>query len=229
MQPVTLPPHRTAPNRLTGHVHAALEASLNPHEATRGTVTRLLVDLERGDAAALDELFPPVYEELRMLAHRHRRRWHGDDTLGTTALVHEAYVKLVDQKRIHANGRAHFLALAARAMRHILSNYARARRRQKRGGGRPLLSLDALQIAADPLTSLDDHVATITVLSAALEELDRFDERLARVVECRFFAGLSIPDTAIALGTSPATVKRDWALARAWLFRQMNQHAAAEA
>jgi RNA polymerase sigma factor (TIGR02999 family) len=199
---------------------------LTPHEATRDTVTRLLLDLGDGDDDALDELFPLVYEELRMLAHRHRRRWHDNTTLGTTALVHEAYVKLVDQKRIHANCRAHFLALAARAMRHILSNYARARRRQKRGGGRPLLSLDDLQIAADPLTSMDEHAATITALGAALDELDRFDERLARVVECRFFSGLSIPDTATALGTSPATVKRDWALARAWLFRQMHHHAA---
>jgi RNA polymerase sigma-70 factor, ECF subfamily len=204
-----------------------LKVSLNPHE-TRGTVTRLLIDLENGSDDALNQLFPVVYEELRILARRHRRRWSGEETLGTTALVHEAYVKLVDQKRIHASGRAHFLALAARAMRHILSNHARAHKRLKRGGGRPMLSLDELQIAADPLSYPDEHAATIAALGAALDELNRFDERLARVVECRFFGGLSIPDTATALGTSPATVKRDWALARAWLFRHMRQHTSVE-
>jgi RNA polymerase sigma factor (TIGR02999 family) len=201
------------------------EARLARTDDRHDTVTHLLGELQRGDDRALDEIFMLVYDELRALAHRHRRRWHGDETIGTTALVHEAYLKLVDQKNVDANGRAHFLAVAARAMRHILCNYAQARRRQKRGGGLQRLDLDAVEAAGELVAFSDEQADTIAALDAALEALSRFDERLGRVVECRFFGGMSIPDTAAALGTSPATVKRDYALARAWLYRELRSHA----
>jgi RNA polymerase sigma factor (TIGR02999 family) len=194
-------------------------------DARYGAVTHLLGELQRGDDRALDEIFTLVYDELRALAHRHRMRWHGDETIGTTALVHEAYLKLVDQKNVDASGRAHFLAVAAQAMRHILCNYAQARRRLKRGGGLKRLDLDAVEAAGELVAFTDEQADTIAALDAAIVALSRFDERLGRVVECRFFGGMSIPDTAAALGTSPATVKRDYALARAWLYRELRPHA----
>jgi RNA polymerase sigma factor (TIGR02999 family) len=200
------------------------EVSLLQSHDDPGTVTRLLDDLQRGDEAALDQLFPLLYKELRGLAHRHRSRWHGDYTLGTTALVHEAYLKLVDRKQIEAGDRAHFLAVAARAMRHILCNYARDRGRQKRGGGLQRLSLDEANAAPGLYAMSDEQADTIVALDAALDGLARFDPRLGRVVECRFFGGMSIPDTAAAIGISPATVKRDFALARAWLYRELRPH-----
>jgi RNA polymerase sigma factor (TIGR02999 family) len=118
-------------------------------DATQTTVTRLLYELQNGNRAALDELFPVIYDELRWLAHRQRGRWHGDNTLNTTALIHELYLKLDDQKRIGADGRAHFFAVAAKAMRHILSNYARARKAKKRGNGLGKLSLDEMKVLTE--------------------------------------------------------------------------------
>jgi RNA polymerase sigma factor (TIGR02999 family) len=170
-------------------------------------------------------LFPVVYEELRAAARRHRRGWRGDETLGTTALVHETYLKLVGGDRVDAAGRAHFLAVASRAMRQILSNYARAKRRQKRGGGFRHISLDELEAFAGSPFGSDEHADAVAAMEAALVDLEQYEARLARVVEYRFLGGMSIPDTAVALGTSPATVKRDWALARAWLYRRLKQHA----
>jgi RNA polymerase sigma factor (TIGR02999 family) len=184
------------------------------------TVTRLLGELEQGNRDAMDELFPLVYDELRRLAHSQRWNWAGDETLGTTALVNEAYLKLVGTARPHPSSHAHFLAVAAKAMRHILSDYARARRREKRGGGARHVSLAALD--ALPLDVIPDgQVELVAALDAALTRLAQEDMRLSRVVECRFFGGMSIADTATALGTSPATVKRDWTLARAWLYREL--------
>jgi RNA polymerase sigma factor (TIGR02999 family) len=188
------------------------------------TVTRLLQEVRDGDRAALDQLFPLVYDELRGLAHGQRRRWYGDETLGTTALVHEAYLKLVGQQRLDAHGRAHFLAIAARAMRHILSNYSEARRRLKRGGDLQRISLDALEGSAGRMDSGDEHADALAALEGALRKLDQTNERLSRIVECRFLAGMSISETALALDSSPATVKRDWVLARAWLYRELQQY-----
>jgi RNA polymerase sigma factor (TIGR02999 family) len=187
------------------------------------TVTRVLNRLQHGNRAALDELFPLVYHELRRLAHRHRLRWHGDETLGTTALVHEAYLKLDGGQRLTARSRTHFLALAAKAMRQILGDYARARRRLKRGGDLHRVPLDALEAEPGQPVISEEQAETLTVLDAALGRLEQADSRLSQVVECRFFAGLSIADTAAVVGTSPATVKRDWMLARAWLYREMQQ------
>jgi RNA polymerase sigma factor (TIGR02999 family) len=187
-------------------------------------VTRLLEALQRGDRAALDALFPLVYEELRSLAHRQRQRWQGDETLDTTALVHEAYLKLVDQSRASWDSRAHFLATAAKAMRHILMNYARDQRAQKRGGDQPKLSLEALGEDFEGLAVLsDDNAELLIALDAALERLAQVNERQSQIVECRFLGGLAIDETAAALGISTASVSRGWALAQVRLFQDMQR------
>lgn len=181
--------------------------------------------VERGDNNALEGLFPLVYEELRRLAHHQRREWRGDLTLNTTAIVHEAYLKLVDQKKLTAESRTHFFAVAAKAMRHILCNYARNRRRLKRGGDAPHVSLGPTHDLAAQIAITDEHAATLDALDAALKRLEQVAERQASVVECRFFGGLSVEDTATALGISPRTAKRDWTFARAWLRREMQLEA----
>jgi RNA polymerase sigma factor (TIGR02999 family) len=194
-----------------------------PQEAiARDEVTRLLEALQRGDGAALGVLFPLVYEELRAVAHRQRRRWRGDETLNTTALVHEAYLKLVDQSRVGWESRAHFLATAAKAMRHILINYARDQRAQKRGGGSPKLSLDELgeRLQGDA-ASWGDSTDLLVALDEALEELERVNARQSRIVECRFFGGMTIPETAAALGISTATVSRGWVTAQLRLYQHL--------
>ena len=191
-------------------------------DTARGTVTRLLEDLDRGDHVALDAVFPLVYAELRNIAHHHRRQWQGDTTLGTTVLVHEAYLRLTGAKHVSARTRAHFLSLAARAMRQILCNYGRDRRALKRGGAVIELSLDHPEHEPHIGFFSDAQAGMLADLAEALDRLQGTDERLGKVVECRFFGGLSIEETAEALDTSPATVKRDWLLARAWLYREMN-------
>jgi RNA polymerase sigma factor (TIGR02999 family) len=191
------------------------------NETNPGTVTRLLSELDNGSPTALDELFPLVYQELRAFAHQQRRRWDGDTTLATTAIVHEAYIKLVGGARVGAQSRVHFFRVAAAAMRHILCNYARDRRAAKRGGDTPRLSLQVLGEAADRLSFSSEQSGMLVDLDDALRRLEAVDPRLSQLVECRFFGGLTIEDTAAALGVSPATVKRDWALARAWLFREL--------
>jgi RNA polymerase sigma factor (TIGR02999 family) len=192
--------------------------------ASRNEVTQLLEALQGGDGTAFDALFPLVYEELRALAHRQRKRWQGDETLDTTALVHEAYLKLVDQSRASWESRAHFLATAAKAMRHILANYARDRRAQKRGGDQRRVSLDALgeQLEGRIVLS-DDNAELLIALDAALENLERLNERQSRIVECRFFGGLTIEQTAAALGISTASVSRGWALAQVRLYQDVQR------
>ena len=192
--------------------------------ASRNEVTQLLEALQGGDSAAFDALFPLVYEELRALAHRQRQRWQGDETLDTTALVHEAYLKLVDQSRASWESRAHILATAAKAMRHILTNYARDRRAQKRGGNQPRVSLDALGEQLEGRVALsDDNAELLIALDAALENLERLNERQSRIVECRFFGGLTIEETAAALGISTASVSRGWALAQVRLYQDVQR------
>ena len=190
---------------------------------TTQPITRLLVELSQGNRDALDALVPLVYDELTALARRHRLRWGGDYTLGTTALVHEAYLKLAHRDRIVAEDRAHFFALASRAMRHILCNYARDRRAAKRGGGADVIDLDqASKIPSDATTMPDEHADRLLALHAALSRLEESQPRLSRVVECRFFGGLSVEDTAAALNVSARTVKRDWAAAQEWLRRDID-------
>jgi RNA polymerase sigma factor (TIGR02999 family) len=190
-------------------------------ESTQTIVTNLLRELQVGNRAALGDLFPLVYNELRELAHRQRRRWRGDFTLNTTALVHEAYLKLVDQTRLDIDNRAHFLGVAAQAMRHILCNYARDRRRKKRGGDLQRLPLEEIDALPQTLTLSQDQAAILVALDDGLKQLETVDKRLSDVVECRFFGAMSIEDTAAALALSPATVKRRWTLARSWLYREL--------
>ncbi|HZQ55769.1 MAG TPA: sigma-70 family RNA polymerase sigma factor [Bryobacteraceae bacterium] len=176
-------------------------------------VAELLIAWGRGDQTALDELMPLVYDELRHLAHRHLRREQEGHTLETTALVHEAYLRLVDQTRTELQSRAHFFAIASRQMRRILVDHYRSRHYAKRGGGVVHVKIEQTCVAAA------EKAREIVALDDALTELASFDERKCRVVELRFFSGLSIEDTAIALGVSQGTVMRDWTLARAWLQR----------
>lgn len=190
-------------------------------DAIAGDVTRLLAEIRSGNQAAFNELLPLIYAELRALAHQRRRAWKGDNTLGTTALVHEAYLKLVGSAGGGAETRLHFLRVASTAMRQVLCNYARDQRASKRGGDSVKLSLDELADGLQPLTFSDKQSEMLLDLDAALHRLHAVDPRLSGVVECRFFGGLSIEDTAQALGTSSATVKRDWAVARAWLYREL--------
>lgn len=187
----------------------------------QATITSLLAAVQRGDGDALDALFPLVYDELTVLAHRQRQGWHGALTLNTTAVVHEAYIKLMEQKRLRADSRAHFFAIAATAMRHILCNYTRDRSRTKRGGGVQHVSIGPGQDPAGQLHFSGEQADTLAALDEALQRLEQESERQARIVECRFFGGMSVEDTATALGISPRTVKRDWSFARAWLRREM--------
>lgn len=180
-------------------------------------ITELLNAWAHGDAGALNKLIPLVYGELRKMARHHLRRERPDHTLQTTALVHEVYTRLVDVDDVDWRGRSHFLALAAQMMRRVLVDYARAQQCRKRGGSAMLLpireSLVFSPAQSRPLIALDD----------ALNALARFDPRKCRVIEMRFFGGLSVEETALALGVSPETVARDWKLARAWLARELKR------
>jgi RNA polymerase sigma factor (TIGR02999 family) len=189
---------------------------------TQKTITEVLRSVQRGDRTALHALFPLVYAELHTLASAQRRRWHGDLTMNATALVHEAYLKLVDQTGLVAESRGHFLAVAAKAMRHILCNYARDRQRLKRGGGAQHVTIDEGLDAAPP-DVWDEHAEQLEALDEALKRLALVSERQSAIVECRFFGGMSIEETAAALDLSPATVKRDWTMARAWLHREIQK------
>jgi len=180
-----------------------------------GSATELLLRANAGDDGAMVKVFPLIYEELRRVAHRHLQREDSGHTLATTELVHEAYLRLVDQTRIRWNGRAHFMAVAATAMRRILVDHARARRSQKRGGALPRVQLDAVDIPTEERAEL------LIALDEALERLRRLDPRQARVVECRFFGGMTEEETAEALGMSVRTTKRDWAKAKSWLYREV--------
>lgn len=166
----------------------------------------------------MNDLLSLVYQELRRIAARELRREPPGQTLCATALVHEAWLELSKLQTIEWQNRSHYLALAAQAMRRVLVDHAVARRAQKRGGGRPRQSLDE-----DAVVMVQARAAELLDLDAALERLGALDDRKRRVVECRFYGGLSIEETAAALGTSPRTVKRDWAYAQAWLNRELKE------
>ena len=189
---------------------------MNAATAIQEAVADLLQRVESGPAT-VDDLVPLVYDELRAIAHRQLRTERRDHTLGTTALVNEAYLKLAGHIRIPNSSRAYFFAAVARAMREILVDYARQRNRVKRGGG---IAPDTL---TDNLADVDVLVDHIIDIDEALTRLEALNPRHARVVECRFFSGLGVEETALALGVSPRTVKQDWALARAWLFRALGE------
>jgi RNA polymerase sigma factor (TIGR02999 family) len=177
------------------------------------TVTQLLVEWNQDDQAALDALLPLVYDELRHLARSYLRRERPDHTLQATALVHEAYLRLIDQRDVTWQNRAHFFGIAAEMMRRILVNHALARQASKRGGPQQKLALDeAVSFAAE-------REVDLVALDEALQELATFDPRQCQIVELRFFGGLSIEETGEVLGLSPATVKREWGVAKLWLRR----------
>ena len=180
-------------------------------------VTGLLLAWRAGDSDALERLVPLVYDELRHIAHRQLGRERAGHTLGTTGLVHEAYLKLVDQTRVEWADRSHFFAVAAQAMRRILVDYARRLQAEKRGGVPERVSLtDALLVA-------EQRADTLVALDQALGELGAIDERLSRVVEYRFFAGLTEDETAEVMGVSARTVRRDWTKAKGWLLRALEK------
>ena len=186
--------------------------------ASTGRVTQLLIEWQQGDERAMEALMPLLYDELRAIAEGYLRRERPGHTLQPTALVHEAFLKLVDQREASWQNRAHFIGVAAQAMRRILVDHARRRRAAKRDGGRSI-TLDE-QVAIAPAGVVD-----VEWVDEALQRLARLDERQARIVELRFFGGLNVEETAEALGISPATVKRDWVLAKAWLQRELSADA----
>ena len=181
-------------------------------------ITEMLVRWSGGDRDALDRLMPIIYDELRRIAGRHFRRERADNTLQPTALVNEVYLQLVDQGGVSWQSRAHFFGIAARIMRQVLVDRARARNAAKRGGGDYKLDLTEISDAPDEGRGLD-----LLALDQALERLASFDPQQSRIVELKFFGSLSIEETAEVMGVSPATVKREWALAKSWLFRELSK------
>ena len=188
-------------------------------ETSPSEFSRMLGELRGGDRNVVHGLLPVVYRELREIAARHLRRERANHTLSATVLVHEAYLKLVDQRDIEWRNRAHFCAIAAQAMRQILVDYAKVRRAKKRGAGKPLVTFD------EELMSAASQAGELVDLHEALERLQKMSERKAKVVEYRFFGGLTHTETAEVLGVSAATVRLDWRLARAWLSEELKRDA----
>jgi RNA polymerase sigma factor (TIGR02999 family) len=199
-----------------------MPASSSPSESVgpevTSEVTSLLAALSEGHTNAMDRLMPVIYDELWRLASAQLRRERGDHTLGATALVHEAYLRLVDQRAVNWQGRAHFFGIAAQAMRRILVDHARRRTADKRGLDRQVTLDDALQGASG---AASDEVLAV---HEALDRLAQFDARQAQLIELRYFAGFTIEETAALLGISTATASRDWTVARAWLQRELGPH-----
>ena len=187
-----------------------------PPPATSGEVTRLLARAAEGGQPVVDQLFTIIYDEIHRIAQHQLRSERANHTLSPTDIVHEAYLRLAGPERIPWQSRAHFLAVAASAIRRLLIDHARRRSAYKRGGDREAVSLSDAMLAVPH----DDH--SLLDLDAALRRLDAIEPRQARVVECRFFAGMSIDETADALGVARATAARDWAFARAWLHRELD-------
>lgn len=186
-------------------------------------ITALLIAAREGDEQAYDALLPRIYSDLRRRARAQLRKCRPGETLGTTAVVNEAYLKLVDRKRASFVDRNHFMAVASIAMRQILVDYARNRSRQKRGGGEVALSLDeARAVTPEGQTDVQQRAVEVMALDRALDGLTTLDPRLGKMVELRFFGGLSVTETAEVLAVSERTVKRDWRKARAYLYRAMH-------
>jgi len=185
-------------------------SQLSTHE-----VTQLLLAWSDGDRTALDKLTPLVYEELRRMAHRYMSRERPGHTLQTTALVNEAYLRLVNREAVQWQNRAHFFGIAAQVMRHILVDHARSHAYQKRGGGNQTISLDEAMVVSQ------ERAAEVVALDDVLKELANIDPQQSRIVELRFFGGLTIEETAVVVGLSPATIKREWSTAKAWLYHEL--------
>ena len=182
-----------------------------------GDVTQLLIEYQEGNTEAAEQLWSEVYDALRVVARNKLRKERSDHTLTTTALVHEAYLKIIDQTRIEWEDRLHFFAMASRIMRNILIDYARRRKAQKRGGGAPHVSLD------DAIVSAEASADVFLALDEALNQLAKFDERQAKVVEYRFFGGMQEKEIAEVLDIAPRTVRRDWRKAKGWLARALKE------
>jgi RNA polymerase sigma factor (TIGR02999 family) len=178
-------------------------------------VTELLLELRGGGTEAVDRLYPLVYDELRRIAGRAFRGERSDHTLGTTGLVHEAYLRLADQTRLEFRDRVHFYAVAARAMRRILVDHARRHRAVKRGGGKPVIVLD------EAVLPVEDRAEALVALDEALHDLEELDPRLGQVVQYRFFGGLTEEETGEVLGVTARTVRRDWLKAKGWLYHRL--------
>ena len=185
------------------------------NDYTTENVTQLLVELSNGNHAVVDALLPLIYDELRNLAANYLRRERRDHTLQPTALVHEAYLRLVDQRSVNWQNRAHFFGVAAQLMRRILVDHARAHNAEKRGHDFQKLSLD------ENIDKADERSAELIALDDALKELAEIDEQKSRIVELRYFGGLTVEETAEVLGVTPVTIKRHWRMAKAWLHGRM--------
>lgn len=185
-------------------------------ETSTGQVTRLLQDWSAGSREALDQLLPLVYDELRRLAHSYLTRERPDHTLQTTALVHEAYLKLIDQRSVNWENHGQFFAISAQAMRRILLDSARRRTSVKRGSG-------GIRISLDEAATVSGEAAdeSLLALDVALQELEKIDAEQSKIIELRYFGGLTIEETAKVLKSSPASVKREWTMARAWLYQAL--------
>jgi RNA polymerase sigma factor (TIGR02999 family) len=193
-----------------------------PEASTQQPVSALLAKWQAGDEQALEALLPVVYKELRRLAHRYLQKERRDHTLQSTALVHEAYLRLVKQGGARFENRDHFFAICAQLMRQILVEYARAHRAAKRDAGRSITFNEEIAV-------FKNRAVDLVALDDALTDLAKLDPQQSRIVELRFFGGLSIEEAGHVLGISPATVKRDWATAKAWLYHQMNRSTANDA
>ena len=193
------------------------QPEVSRNDSPSSGVTQLLDAMRQGDQAAFEQLLPLVYDELHRIAGRHMARQHHNHTLQTTGLIHEVYLRLVNQEEKRWENRAHFYAVAATVMRHILVDHARARQRDKRGG-------DALKVSLDEAAAkADERALEITALDEALKTLATFDQQQSCIVELRFFGGLTMEEIAEAMGTSLSTVEREWRAARAWLGRQLSK------
>jgi RNA polymerase sigma factor (TIGR02999 family) len=180
-------------------------------------ITQLLLSWSKGDQAALDQLIPLVYPELRKLARQYMGRENPEHTLQTSALINEAYLRLVDQQAVEWQDRAHFFAVAAQVMRHILIDHARSHRFTKRGGGAQHLPLDDAEVVGQ------ERAVELVALDDALANLAKIDERKSKIVELRFFGGLSVEETAEVIKVAPITVMREWRAAKAWLYREISE------
>ncbi len=189
---------------------------MNSRMLSSKKITQLLLDWSKGNLSALQELTPLVHEELHRLAHYYMRRERPDHTLQTTALVNEAYVRLIDQKHVEVENRTQFFAIAAQLMRHVLVDHARSRQYLKRGGGALKVPLD------EAMAVIEERASDLIALDDALNSLAAIDSRKVKVVELRFFGGLSVEETAAALNISPVTVMRDWRMAKAWFYDAVN-------
>jgi RNA polymerase sigma-70 factor (ECF subfamily) len=221
--------HLIGPVPKDGKIRGILSRQSWPYQRLNMTtpapeeVSQLLQEWSNGDQAALDKVMPVVYQELRRLAHHYMQKERVDHTLQTTALVNEAYMRLVDYKRMRWQSRAHFFAVAAQVMRRILVENARSRNFAKRGGGTQKVSLDETAVVST------GRSAEVIAVDEALTELESWDPRKGKIVELRFFGGLSIEETAEVLKVSPTTVQREWRSAKAWLYRAIGEGGGVEA